>query len=79
MVYHTLHMSTRNSSIDPQIRVADALEKVGGNQAELARQLGIERASVNGWVRTGMTYLPPLQAHRYVKLFGESHENEAAA
>lgn len=64
------------TSIDPQIRVVDALAKVGGNQAKLGRVLGITRASVNAWVLEGREFLPPLQAHRFVRLFGD-HSDEA--
>lgn len=60
--------------LDPYIPVEIALEKANGNQAELGRLLGVERASVNGWVRANRMYLPELQGHRYVKLFGEVSE-----
>ncbi|MEJ1463344.1 MAG: hypothetical protein RPU15_08715 [Candidatus Sedimenticola sp. (ex Thyasira tokunagai)] len=57
--------------IDPKVPIQYALLKVNGNQAELGRQLGVERASVNAWVHSDREYLPELQAHRFVKIFGE--------
>ena len=61
--------------IDPKIEVTYALQVNNGNQAELGRKLGVGRASVNEWVRTGRQYLPELQAHRFVILFGSQPEN----
>ena len=57
------------TEIDPKIRVDTALSQVDGNQAELGRVLDIGRASVNEWIREKREYLPPLQAHRFVKLY----------
>ncbi len=67
--------------LDPIIKVSDALKKVGGSQAELGRVLGIGRASVNEWVRESRKHLPPLQAHRFVDIYGydldqRSHDDE---
>lgn len=56
---------------DPKIKVSDALSMTGGNQAELARRLGLERASVNGWVREGREFLPTVAAYRYQQVFGQ--------
>lgn len=64
-------MDTMHHDIDPQIPLAYALAKVGGSQAELARKLNVKRASVHDWKRRGLQYLPPLQAHRFVRIFGE--------
>lgn len=60
------------TKLDPEITVEAALEKTGGNQAELARRLGVTRASVNEWVRTGRVHLPDLQGHRFTRIFGET-------
>ena len=61
--------------LDPKIPIKVALEKTDGNQAALGRLLHVERASVNGWIREKRKYLPPLQGHRFVKLFGEVPES----
>ena len=55
--------------LDPEITVKQALELTNGNQAELARRLGIQRAAVNEWVTTHRKLLPELQAHRLVRLY----------
>ena len=65
MVCHTKPMI----DIDPKITVKEALHETDGNQAELARKLGIGRASVNEYVREGREYLPELQGHRFVKIY----------
>jgi DNA-binding transcriptional regulator YdaS (Cro superfamily) len=57
--------------LDPKIPIETALEKTDGNQAALGRLLMVERASVNGWIREKRKYLPPLQGHRFVRLFGD--------
>lgn len=62
------------NDIDPKIPVHLALEKTAGNQAELGRLLGVQRALVNSWVRTEREYLPPLYAYRFVRQFGEVTE-----
>lgn len=65
-------------NIDPQITVDQALKWVDGNQSELARRLGIGRASVNEWVTTEREYLPPLQAHRYAAMVAEESNKNVA-
>ena len=63
-------------STDPKITVAEALESVGGNQAELARLLGVTRASVSKWVTSHREYMPLVAAYRYAALRG--HAQDAA-
>ena len=70
-------MDTLQQEIDPVIPLDFALEQVGGNQSELARRLNIERASVSDWKRRGLENLPPLQAHRFVRVFGVTPKRAA--
>jgi len=53
--------------VDPKIRVDEAIQKAG-SQAKLGRILGVNRASVNGWLHNGLEFIPPLSAHRLVAL-----------
>lgn len=55
----------KHHDADPQIQFTDAVSRYG-SQSALARALGLERATVSGW--KDMEYLPPLQAHRLVKM-----------
>jgi len=57
--------------VDPKITLSAALDLMNGNQAELARCLGLSRAMVNSWVMEGREYLPPLHAYRFRELLGE--------
>lgn len=59
------------NGFDPKISVEYALSKTNGNQAELGRLLGVTRASVNEWLRTDREFLPELQAHRFLMIFGD--------
>ena len=52
----------------PNIRVADALDAFGGVQARLAAALGLSRATVNEWVKSGRECLPELQSYRLAAL-----------
>ena len=73
MEYHTV-MDARTLNIE----VNYALSKTAGNQAELGRVLGVSRASVNEWVRTGRKYLPELRAYKFVETFGSPKSRRAA-
>ena len=56
---------TKNiEDVDPQIPLAEAVAHFG-NQSELARFLGLERATVSGW--KGDEFIPPLHAYRLVR------------
>jgi len=46
------------------MRKSDVLSHFGGNQSEVARVLGITRASVNGWP----DLIPEAQAYRLERL-----------
>lgn len=63
-------------NLDPKITVNEALELFDGNQAALARELKINRASVNAWVKQGKEYIPGLQAHRLEALYPNHFNNE---
>lgn len=56
------------NDLDPLILVKDALKTTKNNQAALGRKVGIGRASVNQYVLENREYLPPLQAHRLLRL-----------
>ena len=63
----------------PKIKLADALAKTNGNQAELGRELGYQRAYINELVRTKQEFLPEVAAWRFVNRFGEAPEAEQSA
>jgi len=54
----------------PKIKVADALKKTSGNQAELGRELGYKRAYINEIISTHK-FLPETAAWRFVRRYGE--------
>ena len=54
--------------IDPEIPVSLALTYTDGNQSKLANILGVSRSAVSSWYRNA-DLLPPLHAHRLVKIF----------
>lgn len=60
----------------PKIPVTAALAAFGNVQAELARALGISRASVSEWVSSEREHVPTLQAYALQRLrpdlFGEA-------
>jgi len=58
----------------PDIKISDALDVAGGNQAELARMLGYRRAYINNMVRDGREYLPENAALRF-QLFSLKNDN----
>lgn len=55
----------------PDITLTVALDRVNGNQAELARLLGYSRAYVNELVKSGHKLLPKNAALRYARRFGD--------
>jgi len=65
----------------PKILISDALAKTDGNQAELGRLLGYQRASVHQWTKSEDIYLPELAAWRFSALFmkQEAVDDEQAA
>jgi transposase-like protein len=50
---------------DPQILIADAIERSGG-VSKLARRIGYSRARVYQWIDEGTQHMPPLAAYRYL-------------
>ena len=53
---------------DPQIKVSTAIDQFDGNQAKLARALGISKTNVTDW-KNGRDFVPPLHAYRLREMF----------
>ena len=56
---------TNAKTIDPVVTLEEALKATDGNQAELGRLVGVQRAWINAMVKRQQVHLPPLLAWRF--------------
>ena len=64
--------------VDPQIKVDDAISFFG-SQTELANVLNLHKSSITEWKRSKLEMVPPLHAHRLVKLYPDQFVGSSAA
>jgi transcriptional regulator with XRE-family HTH domain len=55
-------------SVDPLIEIENAVDFFG-TQTQLAKELGLNRATVTNWMSGGLTNIPPLFAYRLCQLY----------
>lgn len=74
---------TMTHQVDPIIKLSDALAIHNGKQSALADDLELSRSVVCEWVASEREFVPPLHAHRLVKIHPEipvqEPENECVA
>lgn len=67
-------MKTRIRIIDPIVKKNDAIQIVGGKEADLARFFSVSRTTVGKWGDN----LPPLYAYRILEVYPQLEQGVAA-